>query len=274
MALIPVTQEDIEITAPLPSALLDASGRVVYPAGSLIDDPLRLAEHLTRGLFRDSPVPQAQEAKKGEDSAAKLRLAPGDTLQMQAWDGNSERYLVKVVGFLAPLSLLVTAPNANGKLVFVREGQVFLVRGFVGQNVLAYRTRVLKTQLSPFPYLHLAYPESVQSMRIRKSARIPVDLVAAINCTSGNSAGRIADLSLDGAKVLSHAAFAAVGEEIKLSFRVTAGGMEFYLKLRAIVRAVQQEQADSAHVATGLEFTALNEQERLALIGVVHQNLP
>ncbi|HCJ29390.1 MAG TPA: hypothetical protein DHV63_08865, partial [Pseudomonas sp.] len=236
----------------------------------------------SQGLFREEHAPPPLEFPLGQadatadqaESTSKLQLNPGDHLQIQPWnENNAERHTVKVVGHLAPFSLLVTAPHANGKLLFVREGQVFLARGFVGQDALAYRTRVLKTQLSPFPYLHLAYPDTVQSMRIRKSARARIDLVAAINGPNGNSAGRITDLSLGGAKIISHAAFASRGDEIKLSFRVEPGGIEIYLNLKAIVRATQQEQMEQAYFATGIEFIELTEQDRLGLMGAVYQNM-
>ncbi|WP_028240714.1 flagellar brake protein [Stutzerimonas azotifigens] len=270
MALIPVHKEQVEIGTPLACTLFDAEGRPLFRPGEVIADAQGLDELLARGLYRD---PAAEDEAASKPAAPRLQLQPGDNLQIQPWDTPSERHMVKVVGHLAPVSLLVTAPAINGKLLFVREGQVFLVRGFVGQDALAYRTRVLKTQLSPFPYLHLAYPETVQSTRIRKSARTRVDLVTAIGGASGNVAGRVADLSMGGARVLSAGAIAAIGDEVRLSFRVQPGGMDIYLSLRAVVRTFQPESTHQAPCTTGLEFIDLSEQERLALMSVVYQNL-
>lgn len=275
MALIPVRKEDIEPGKPLAFTLLDSEGRLVYAAGDIPKDLRQFAEQFKKGLYRDenpeSDPATAEESKSGDP--ASLSLTPGDHLQIQSVDGSGERYLVKVVGYFAPVSLMITFPYANGKLLFVREGQVFLVRGFVGQDVLAYRTQVLKTQLHPFPYIHLAYPDRVQSMRIRKSVRIRVDIVAVISGPAGTSAGRISDLSLGGARVNTQVPFAERGDEVRLSFRIFPGGMNIYLNVRAIVRAVQQEQMEQTGVATGIEFIELSEQEKLALIGVVYQNL-
>lgn len=269
MALIAVREEELKIGARLAYALRDEDGQVLLRAGERIDATEQLAEWLKRGLYRDGTAARADDP--AEERPVRLALTPGDPLQIQPAEGSSERYMVKVVGHLAPLSLLVTAPQVNGKLLFVREGQVFLVRGFIGQDALACRTRVLKTQLSPFPYLHLAYPENVQLMRIRKSVRTQVDVVVAIRGSQGTSAGRIGDLSLDGAKIVSAAAFAERGEEVNLSFRISPGGMEIYLNVTALVRTFQREQ--EGVWATGVEFTGLSEQDRLALLGVVYQSL-
>lgn len=280
MALIPVQPHEIEPGTPLRWNLLGADGRLLLQAGQVVADQAVLNQLLGDGVFREpQPAPPLEASLDPGSaqalSAARLQLNPGDLLQIQpqSSDGNSERYMVKVVGHLAPLSLMVTAPSSNGKLLFVREGHVFLVRGFIGQDAMAYRTRVLKTQLAPFPYLHLAYPDAVQSTRIRKSVRARVSLVIAINAPAGNSAGRITDLSLGGAKIISHAAFAQAGEEVRLAFRIDPGGIEIYLNIKALVRTNQAEQLDQAHHATGVEFVDLSSQDRLALMGVVYQNM-
>lgn len=277
VALIPVLPDEIVIGRPLAWALRDAQGEVLYSAGEAIPAG-GLADALRHGFFREEAEPPqaapgfAEAPTSTAESCARLQLTPGDAIQLQLCsEKNIERYTVKVVGHMAPLSLLVTAPYANGKLVFVREGQTYLVRSFIGQDVLAYRTRVLKTQLAPFPYLHLAYPVNVQSMRIRKSARSRIDLVTAINGPRGNSAGRIADISLGGAKIISPAAFANRDDEVHLTFRIKPGGIEIYMDVKAMVRSVQQEQMEQPCVTTGVEFVDLSEQDRLALMSASYQ---
>jgi c-di-GMP-binding flagellar brake protein YcgR len=274
--LIPVAPDEIESEHPLSWSLRNAQGKVLYPAGEVIAQA-DLADVLRLELFReDAESPALAVAGDGDtlESPFRLQLAPGDTIQLQqSTEKNTERYTVKVVGHLAPFSLLVTAPYANGKLLFLREGQIFLVRSFVGQHALAYRTRVLKTQLKPFPYLHLAYPVNVQSMRIRKSARSRIDLLTAIDGPSGSSSGRIADLSLGGAKITSPAAFASRDDEVRLAFRINPGGIEIYMDLKAMVRSVQQEQMEQPCVTTGVEFVDLSEQDRLALMGASYQHM-
>lgn len=275
MTLIAIEPHEIEPGMPLGCNLLDAEGRVLFQAGQVVEDRGVLEGLLARGLFRDPQAEPPQDTAADVEPAARLQLNPGDLLQIQPWSGEAagERYMVKVVGHLAPVSLLVTAPSANGKLLFVREGHTFLVRGFIGQDAMAYRTRVLKAQLAPFPYLHLAYPDAVQSTRIRKSMRARVNLVIAINGVGGNSAGRITDLSLGGARIISNAPFASPGEEVRLAFRIDPGGIEIYLNLRALVRASQAEPLEQSRHSTGVEFIELSEQDRLALMGVVYQNI-
>lgn len=205
-------------------------------------------------------------------SKTQLLLSPGDMLQLQLTSGSvqGERYPVRLIGYHAPISLLVTAPRVNGKLAFIKEGQGFLVRGFVDRDAVAYSTRVLKSNLSPFAYLHLAWPEDVQTMRIRSSARVPVDLVCAVVNEDGQLAARINDLSPGGARVVSDKAVGAAGEQVKLAFRINPGGADVYLKPLALIRTVNEADGQ---VVTGLEFSNLSETETLYLSNMVYQHL-
>ncbi|UAW98394.1 flagellar brake protein [Halopseudomonas nanhaiensis] len=281
MPLIMLKDDEVALDTPLPWNLLDAEGTVLFRESSVIDNPALLAQLLKLGLYRC--VPLSAEADKPEPAApevqtcsmAQIQLAPGDPVQLQSLHGHStERYQVRMIGVHAPVSLMVTAPTLHGRLVFIKEGQQFLVRGFVGKDAVAYRTRVLKSQLTPYPYLHLAYPETVQSMRIRSSARVTVNLVASTVAPCGPGAARIVDLSLGGARMLSRSPIADKDDEIKVSFRINPSGLDVYLTLRGRVRAVQrQEEGTAEFVATGVEFHSLSEQERLYLTNMVYQNL-
>ena len=104
-----------------------------------------------------------------------IKLMPGDALQLQPLiEGQNERLTVRVIGVMKPKSARVAAPTIEGRLIFVREAQPFLVRAFSGLNVCAFKSKVLKAHHTPFPYLHLAYPDIVQIMRVRKSVRAAI----------------------------------------------------------------------------------------------------
>ncbi len=284
MPLISLSEGDISLGIPLPWNVLDSEGNVLFEQSRIIDSQPVLMQLLKLGLYRAAPEPVPNErldvagtGVQGDvqiSSLAQVQLSPGDPVQLQTLHPtHAERYQVRMIGVHAPVSLLVTAPTAQGKLIFVKEGQQFLVRGFVGKDAVAYKTRVLKSNLSPFPYLHLAYPQTVQSMRIRASARVPVDLVTAVTGPQGQAAARLVDLSVGGARLMSPRPFAEKGNEVKLSFRINPSGMDVYLTLGAVVRALHREEAGPQQVATGVEFVGLSDQDRLYLTNMVYQNL-
>ena len=185
MTLLPLEENEIRIGSPLPWDLMDAEGNILMEQSRIVDSQPLLDQLFKLGVYRAAPERNAEQEKRAEadpaaahemqiSTLAQIQLAPGDMVQLQTMHAtHTERYQVKMLGFHAPVSIMVTSPMVQGKLVFIKEGQQFLVRGFVGKDAVAYKTRVLKSNLAPFPYLHLAYPESVQSMRIRGSARVP-----------------------------------------------------------------------------------------------------
>jgi|TARA_R110000796_G_scaffold4300_2_gene16605 c-di-GMP-binding flagellar brake protein YcgR len=285
VTLIPLAEHEVSVGKPLPWDVLDAEGSVLLEQSRIIDSEPLLAQLLKMGLYRAAPERNAAEEKldvagNGSisevqiSSLSQVQLAPGDLVQLQTLHPtHAERYQVRMIGFHAPVSLMVTAPTIQGRLVFVKEGQQFLVRGFVGKDAVAYKTRVIKSNLSPFPYLHLAYPETVQSMRIRGSSRVSVELVTAVNGPAGQAAAKIVDLSCGGARMMSPKPVAEKGDDVKLSFRINPSGLDVYLTISAKVRAVSRDETANSQVATGVEFVDLNEQDRLYLTNMVYQNL-
>ena len=269
MPLKRLNPKDLVVDEALPWDLFDASGKLLLRQGQRIEQGPALARLLEQGLYRRDGA--TAEIASPPVSLSQMLLSPGDMLQLQLPGGShGERYQVRMIGYHAPISLLVTAPKVNGRLVFVKEGQRFLVRGFVGKDAVGYSTRVLKSNLAPFAYLHLAWPEEVQTMRIRHSARVPVDLVCAVTYDNWQSAARIVDLSPGGARMVSVQPIAASGEQIRLAFRINPGGAEVYLNLTALVRTITE---DGDQVTTGVEFVNLGEGDRLYLSNMVYQNL-
>jgi|TARA_R110000850_G_scaffold61057_12_gene139756 c-di-GMP-binding flagellar brake protein YcgR len=285
VTLLPLEENEIRIGSPLPWDLMDAEGNILMEQSRIVDSQPLLDQLFKLGVYRAAPERNAEQEKRAEadpaaahemqiSTLAQIQLAPGDMVQLQTMHAtHTERYQVKMLGFHAPVSIMVTSPMVQGKLVFIKEGQQFLVRGFVGKDAVAYKTRVLKSNLAPFPYLHLAYPESVQSMRIRGSARVPVDLVTSVMAPRGKGAARIVDLSWGGARMLSPQAVADKEDEVTLAFRINPSGLDVYLNIKAKVRAVSKDETHKGQVATGVEFVDLNEQDRLYLTNMVYQNL-
>jgi len=208
-----------------------------------------------------------------------VKLMPGDALQLQPLvDGQQDRLTVHIIGVMKPKSVLVTAPVIEGKLIFVREAQPFLVRAFSGLNVCAFKSKVLKAQHSPFPYLHLSYPEAVQIMRIRKAVRARVQVITAIYDKDGGKqigAGRIVDLSVGGAKIQSPSVVGSKDQEIYLAYKIKLDDIEEIIETPAVIRSIGQEDDDEGRKVTalGVQFGELEQQQRLLIMNLVYQYL-
>jgi c-di-GMP-binding flagellar brake protein YcgR len=292
--LVPVRKAEIELGKPLPFAVYDVNRNLLLNRGVVVTSEHQLEELTSRGLFRErerktASVATARETAELERTGAKpteeslsfeaIKLMPGDALQLQPLlEGQTERYTVRVIGIMRPKSVLVTAPVVEGKLIFVRDGQTFLVRAFSGLNVCAFKAKVLKAQLQPFPYLHLSYPDSVQAMRIRKNMRAPANIIVAVQDSEEarqSGAGRIVDLSVGGAKLLSPNRLGDREQTLWLSFKVNLGDMEEYVRTPALIRSigVEEDEQGKPMNAYGVQFGTLDQSQRLIIMNLVYQHL-
>lgn len=311
--MVPVRKQEIEVGKPLPYTIYDANRNLLLRAGTMVVSEHQVEALVEKGMFRErkrslvprgldfpDPVvtddvavnvvaaiphavaeqgpasPQPQTILASLDDA---KLMPGDALQLQPLlEGALERYTVKVIGMMKHRSLLVTAPEADGKLLFVRDGQPFQVRAFSGLNVCAFKTKVLKAHHTPFPYLHLAYPDRVEIMRIRKSVRAAVNLICAISEQDGGrqiAAGRIVDLSTGGVRVHSSMSYGDKDATVFLSFKIKLDEVEEYVNVAATIRAAAEEADDHGKPvhSVGLQFEGLNQHDRLLIMNLVYQYL-
>jgi hypothetical protein len=292
--LVPVRKTDIELGKPLPFAAYDSDRNLLLNKGVVVTSSHQVDVLMQKGLFRERMRPKSAAGtdsvgEKTGDGSGKpqgemlsfdaIKLIPGDALQLQPLlEGQTERFSVHVIGVMKPKSLLVTAPVVEGKLIFVRDGQTYLVRAFSGLNVCAFKARILKSQLQPFPYLHLSYPDSVQAMRIRKAMRAPANIIVAVHDTEvgrQTGAGKIIDLSVGGARMYSPMKVGVKDQAIWLSFKVMLGDMEEYVKTPAIIRAVSEEDDEQGKRMNvfGLQFGELGQSQRLIIMNLVYQHL-
>ena len=195
-------------------------------------------------------------------------------------EGQQPRYQVHLIGEESPISLIVSAPIVDGKLTSVREQQPFVARAFLGKDILAFHTRVLKAYFLPFPHLHLAWPTFVERVPIRKSARAEVAIPISLKQDTGDEvgAGMLVDLSSTGARITCAGPMVSVGTSVQLSFRMEMDDVAEGISFKAIVRSSKDMvrdpgKEDGSRCAIGLEFVNLSQEERMLLTAFVNHNL-
>ncbi len=208
-----------------------------------------------------------------------LRLSVGDTLQLQPID-NPVRYTVRVIGYLPGQSLVVTTPRKDGNVLLIREGQTFAARMLVKDRVCGFTTSVLKVNARPYPYLHLSYPEAMESVVVRKAPRARTYAIASARNRASDTylAGRLVDMSVTGARLSCSSKLGELGEEVELVVQVQVGELEESLLLTAVIRNEQREAlADDTSVLNpyqyGLEFRSVTDRDALALYAYVYSRL-
>lgn len=195
----------------------------------------------------------------------------GDALQLQDFTAAKHRHYAKLLGYLYRQSLIVSHPLWDDQLIAVTVGEPFLVRGFSGAKTYEFNASVLSVHSTPYPHLHLSYPDKINTLQMRGAVRIKVKLACFITTTvSGLKVpATILDLSTSGARVQSSAQLGKVGEIVKLNFHLTMEYEEQDFAISAIIRNVSTP-SDEGLATYGVEFVNIGARARIALQSCVY----
>ena len=149
----------------------------------------------------------------------------------------------------------------------------------VGSSVISFTSSAIRSQITPYPYLHLAYPKELAATVVRTSPRTPIEVSVTIHNPDGQKhvSAIATDISLSGARLISDRPLADVGKEIALATVLSMEELNEPVRLPATIRNVHEIRSSDAEAETqyqyGIEFTDLGDRLRLVLIGFVFWHL-
>lgn len=301
MSLISARREDLPLGAPLPWPLFDENGEILLDRGRVIAGDAELESLLAAKPMRELSWTAPSQAetgtskessteldavlatgKEGSFSFADMHLRVGERIQVQPpANVSSERYVVKLIGYVDKVSVLVTAPYENGLRVPLRENDTLVARIFSAQKAFGFSTSVERVCKIPYDYLHLAFPEHVQGSVVRKSPRVRTKIIASISSAAASDndrcSGLIVNLSADGALIRSRQSLAVNGGALGLAFRVNLHNVDAYLTLNAVVRSAFGDDGkgdDGAPMFNhGVQFLDLAPNDSVILQSLIYQQM-
>jgi hypothetical protein len=297
MKLIPLRRIDLAIGKPLPWAIYDKNQNLLMRAGEVIEARQQFESLVKRGLFRlpksaaasaqgvAMPMPSSSsESVAGNETYDfdDMKLPVGSRLQLQiSTDQNTERHIAKYLGHIKGVSLLVATPVVDDKVLFIREGQTFIVRAFTGKTAFGFTASVVRACNAPTPYLHLSYPRQLHGVEIRSTKRFAVNLIATAQALKIADAAKLPclliNVSPSGALVAAAQPLGEIGDAILVAFRVKLGPIDGYIETKGIIRSITHvdtsdgEQQQNIH--HGVQFNELQQQDILLLHSLAYQKL-
>jgi c-di-GMP-binding flagellar brake protein YcgR len=268
--------------------------------GFVIDSANQLDQLLDKGLYRPQdnkgpdPVvgeqtvhpPNSENLSTGKHavidesmstSFAESGLSPGTAIQLGTAHSPADRQYVRLIGFLEKKSLIMSHPDKDGHLVFVKDGTSFECKAFHGKRVFHFHASALRSQMQPYSYLHLTYPEKVSSMVVRGSHRISTNIIAAIAfANSANSVPcTIRDLGLSGMQIHMSRMAGEMGAGLLVAFRLTIDGEKHLFEIPAFVRRARPFVSESGFesLELGVQFTDLPAEKSRLLEIYIYRNL-
>lgn len=286
--LVPVRDREIEIGKQLIWSVYDKFGNLLLREGNLVSSQRQIDGLSANGLFRETVfvslnrnTENAVEKPPVNEQYAELlsiKLATGDALQLQDISAGRQQYYVRLIGYVSKKSVLVTHPTINDKLCFIKEGHGFQLRGFSGTQAFEFNTDVVSVCLSPYPYLHLAFPARVKTTTKRGAVRVKFKTVCSVELLASGAkvAATVEDMSISGALIQAREALGEVGDEVVVSLRLPSESETRIYTVHAMVRNVSRE-TDSLTggeiVSHGMQFSEEMTMDLTMLQNVIYKRM-
>jgi len=211
------------------------------------------------------------------DDTEHLDLQIGNSLQLQvAADELQHRHYAKIIGYLRDCSFMITMPRVDGNVMLLRQDQLVKVRMMAGNQVCGFSTLILCVRLKPYPYLHLAYPNQIEQVTIRKAQRVSTELPATVSSESGQTVSdcsvMIQDLSASGSMIVADQVLGDTGSSFALTTTLNVAGRKDTVVVRSIIRNIIVDE-EHQKFKYGLEFLPLAEKAHFVLNGYVYEQL-
>lgn len=230
-------------------------------------------EHRTTFLVTEVVEPAILMPSADLISFDSLALQPGEMLQVHsALEMDGDFLPTGLLGYLKNQTLIVTNPIAAGKVVPVKEGTYFNVKGFSGTMHYTFKSKVLKVYAQPFPHMHIEYPTQVYATKIRKALRATVNLPATLISPMSKKQIPVIlkDLSVGGGQLTLQESIGMKGSQYTLSFMVKlAEDIEEEVRAEVVVRSLETDAKGTCTM--GVQFLALDKSARLMVMTSVYR---
>ena len=207
-----------------------------------------------------------------------LKNNVGNTLQLQISHSNKdERFYVKLIGVLKDKSILITAPRADGGVLKTEERQEFIIRMMSGSSAHVFTSTAIFTSNRPYAHIHLTYPESLESITVRKAERVNCKLIVSVQASDSSDGEAISasmhDISTAGAQLFSKESLGEVGDSISINTKFSVASIEQHLVIPGIIRRAVSAKNDDEEYEYGIEFTSIEDKDKLILTAFVYEQM-
>jgi c-di-GMP-binding flagellar brake protein YcgR len=277
---------DVPIGEQLAWAIMTADGAPLLDAGATIKsfaERTFLFAHFDphkRDDAMDSAVPAGSTSEPLTQTANEsltletIGLKIGARLGLRGPTGSST-YSSRVIGFSTAgpqrmRAVFITQPVMSGhQPLFLTQGERVELIALTTRAVFQFACTVDAVCREPFHYLVLSEPGAIRQLRARKFVRMPTHLPARFSDAGSDETspqlGLIRDISPFGASLAVAEPHAKPGDRLRLSFHFNTDDTDVEIDCYAIVRHVQDVDAQGVNGAYGLEFETLEPSQRIAL---------
>ncbi len=186
----------------------------------------------------------------------KLAIALGNELNMQI-EGMEEKFKSVLIGIEAPNYLIVRMQIPSRFRNQIDEGTSFLVRYVYLGNLYGFKSKSMGSIESPYKLTFLSYPDTIESLDIRKAQRVSCFIPAVLKLDKTEYRGLIMEISKSGTRFSVNANkdivySVKINDPVKVTFPLLGfeGSHDFKGEIKSINR-------DSAGLSFGIQFIGI-----------------
>ncbi len=170
---------------------------------------------------------------------------------------------VTIIGYCENKTLMVSIKDESIEISDRQLNSVYQLRAKYENIVYTFSTCINAVHYEPMTYLHLAFPDSGLQNGVRKSPRISLKkqkMTFSVNTGEDQVGASLADISLDGARLVARQRLAKVDETFCIDMLAGQGACMVTLpcKVRYVRTDVLRQGQGSIVFHHGVEFGALS----------------
>jgi c-di-GMP-binding flagellar brake protein YcgR len=274
--------EAVPVGTPLEWPVVDTDGTLLFERGAIlvsVDERTFLFGHFTphRGDLLDLGTPPDSAAGQSADAAAVAKLTLKDMhltigallgVRTQLGSG-APMHPCRIIGFAPNQALFITPPLTEGRIVPLGLGENVEIVAIASQAVFRFVCTVDALCRSPFDYVVLSKPGVIRRLRERKSIRVRAHLPVRFGIGTSNDTydgvGVAKGISAVGMSLTASWTLGAVGERLRVAFRLKSADLDTQIDTSAVIRNVQKGSAPGEPSVHGLEFDQLDATQQMAM---------
>jgi c-di-GMP-binding flagellar brake protein YcgR len=275
-----LSADAVPVGTPLEWPIVDADGSLLFASGTVLataDEKAFLFKHFEprRGDLADAAAQPAAVADTHAEPQTPLTLADmhveigalvGVRLQMGS---GAPMHPCRIIGFAPNHSLFITPPLQQGRMLALGLGENIDIVAIASQAVFRFVCTVEAICRSPFDYVVLSRPGPIRRLRERKSIRVETHFAVRFGIgetgDTYDGLGVAKSLSALGMSLMAPWTLGAVGDRLRVAFRLGSAEMDTEIQTTAVIRNLQKSTGADSSSVHGLEFDQLEPAQQIAL---------
>ena len=206
-----------------------------------------------------------------------MGLQIGSLLQIQMVDDDTKRYTVQLIGYQPDQGLIISAPKSSGSelSMILRDDQPLIIRIKSNKNAAAFRSKIIEKRLTPYPHIHIAIPDEIESVSVQQAEMINLQQdITFINDDedSRSTQAELTGISLLEAIITHTERLADEGERATVTMSFAFAGKNNVIVLEGVISSISNDE-ETGFQTLILTYQDLDQSDKILLHAYIYERM-